>query len=230
MLAEQNNYEPLLAQKATNLRFRGIGNPYAFLDEIGIVPLKEFIFRGANILDLAELLNLPVTTLRTWIENSGHAAEFEEASILSAEGYIRQGELLLKSASTKFDLDKAKAMIEHGRWMAAKKDKHNYGPQAGEIGGAAAVTYIFQVGETANVQINQHKPLDPKDPKNFKDSTTQKQLVELEMNQEGQINLHHPPDYLQNTASPFEAIAPLETPDDVILDNLNTLDLELDHG
>lgn len=207
-----------LTQTATNLRFRGIGNPYAFLDEIGITPLKEYIYRGATILDLAETLNLPVTTIRTWVEKKGYESEFEEASMLSAEGYIRQGELLLKNAENKFALDKAKAMIEHGRWMASKKDKRTYGVQAGELGSAAGVTYVFQVGETANIQIN-NKPPDPKDPKNFRDSTTQKQLIELKLDENG-LDLHRPPDYLQSPASPFEAIAPVDpySPDELELD------------
>lgn len=207
-----------LTQTATNLRFRGIGNPYAFLDEIGITPLKEFIYRGATILDLAELINLPVTTLRTWIDKKGYEPEFEEASTLSAEGYIRQGELLLKTAANKFELDKAKAMIEHGRWMASKKDKRTYGTQVSELGSTGGVTYVFQVGETANIQIN-NKPSDPKDPKNFRDSTTQKQLVEFKLDEHG-LDLHRPPDYLQSPASPFEAIAPVEpcTQDELELD------------
>lgn len=217
VIKQDNSYTGLLTTKSTNLRFRGIGNPYAFLDEIGIVPLKEYIYRGATILDLAETLNLPVTTIRTWVEQKGLESEFDEASTLSAEGYIRQGETLLKTATNKFELDKAKAMIEHGRWMASKKDKRTYGTQPGELGAPAGVTYIFQVGESANIQVN-HKAPDPKDPKNFKDNTTQKQLVELKLDENG-LDLRRPPDYLQTTASPFEAIAPVVALDeDEILD------------
>lgn len=204
----QNQYAPVITQKATNIRFRGVGNPYHFLDEIGIVPLKEFIYRGATILDLAELINLPVTILRQWIEEKGYEADFDEASTLSAEGYIRRGETLLESATNKFELDRAKAMIEHGRWMAAKKDKRTYGNQPGDFGTGAGVTYIFQVGESANIQVNHSAP-DPKDPKNFKDKTTEKQLVQLTMGDNG-LDLRHPPEHLQNVASPFEPIAPLE--------------------
>lgn len=142
-----------VAMRARNLRFRGVGNPYVFLDEIGIVPIKEFIYKGANIIDLAETLNLPVTIIRTWIERNEYGAEIEEASVLSAEGYIQQGEKLLKAANTKFDLDKAKAMIEHGRFMASKKDKKTYGNTPDVTGGPAAVSYTFVVNQT-NMQLN----------------------------------------------------------------------------
>lgn len=213
------NVVAALTQSATNLRFRGIGNPYSFLDELGITPLKEYIYRGATILDLAETLNLTVTTIRNWIEKKGYESEFDDASTLSAEGYIRQGELLLKTATNKFELDKAKAMIEHGRWMASKKDKRTYGTQPGELGVQAGVTYVFQVGESANIQVN-HTTLDPKDPKNFKNSTTQKQLVELKLDEDG-FSLERPPDYLQEAASPFVAIAPAQP-------NELANDLELD--
>lgn len=198
-----------ITQTATNIRFRGIGNPYAFLDELGITPLKEYIYRGATILDLAETLNLPVTTIRNWIEKQGYESEFDDASTLSAEGYIRQGELLLKDADNKFKLDKAKAMIEHGRWMASKKDKRTYGTQPGELAAQAGVTYVFQVGDTANIQINNDKTRDPKDPKNFKNKTTEKQLEELKLDENG-FSIERPPDYLQTASSPFVAIAPAE--------------------
>lgn len=138
-----------LALRARNLRFRGVGNPYAFLDGIGIVPIKEFLYRGANIIDLADALNLPISTLHLWIDNNNYGPEIEEASVISAEGYIRQGEVMLKNATNKFDLDKSKAMLEHGRFMASKKNKRVYG-NANDIGsGQASVSYTFNIGAAA---------------------------------------------------------------------------------
>lgn len=136
-----------ISLRARNVRFRGIGNPYAFLDEIGLVPITEFLYRGANIIDVAEALNLPISTIHTWVANNNYGPEFEEASVLSAEGYIARGEKMLLEAQDKFQLDKAKAMLEHGRFMASKKNKKVYGNTADVGSGQAAVNYIFNIGE-----------------------------------------------------------------------------------
>lgn len=137
-----------LPTRARQIRFRGIGNPFEFLTYIGIVPIQEKLYRGSNIIDVAEELNIPVTYLLRWIEESGFEEEIAKASTLSAEGYVSKGEKMLREATNKFELDKAKAMIEHGRFMASKKDKKTYGNQVDPNMGAASVTYIFQVGET----------------------------------------------------------------------------------
>lgn len=140
-------FQDSLALRAKQIRFRGIGNPYAFLDSIGLVPIKEFLFRGANMIDIADVLNIPLTLLHNWIDSNNHTAEIEAASVISAEGYIYKGEQLLKNAENKFELDKAKAMLEHGRFMASKKDKKKYGTQAELLAPGAGVTYIFNITE-----------------------------------------------------------------------------------
>lgn len=201
-----------IALRAVNARFRGIGNPFAFLDEIGLVPIKEFLFRGATIIDLADALNLAVTTIRTWIEENGYQGELEDASILSAEGYIRQGELMLKAAANKFDLDKAKAMIEHGRWMATKKDKKTYGQTIAETGQQAAVSYTFLIGDNAAVQINQPTAKPEQNEKPLEPGIAKPVPVEFSLEQTNPFVLERPPNYLQRTHSDFPAIAPIAEP------------------
>lgn len=208
---QPTSFHDSIALRARNVRFRGIGNPFAFLAEIGIVPIKEYIYRGATIIDLAETLNLPVTTLRTWIEENGYQGEVEEASTLSAEGYIRQGEIMLRSAANKFDLDKAKAMIEHGRWMASKKDKKTYGTQPGELGGPAAVSYVFQIGDNSAVQVNTQAPADPKSLNNTQD---EQKPVEFSLGETNPFLIERPPEHLRQVHSNYPAIAPLS--DDII--------------
>ena len=136
-----------LAIRARNIRFRGVGNPYEFLDSVGIVPIKEFLFRGNNIIELADTLNLPLTYIHNWIEQNNLQEEIEEASTISAEGYLYRGQRALEDAHDKLALDKAKAMLEHGRFMAAKKDKKKYGTTNEQVQGGAGVTYIFNMGD-----------------------------------------------------------------------------------
>lgn len=140
-------FDDSLQRRAISARFRGVGNPFAFLNDIGLLPIKEFLYHGANIIDIAEQLNLPITIIQTWIAQNNYGPDIEEASVISAEGYIYQGEKLLKSATTKFDLDKAKALLEHGRFMAGKKNKKVYGTVQDVAAGPAAVSYTFNVGQ-----------------------------------------------------------------------------------
>lgn len=209
-----STFRDSIALRARNCRFRGVGNPYAFLNEIGLVPIKEYIYRGATLIDLADELNLPVTTIRTWIDENGHQGEIDEASTLSAEGYIRQGEIMLKAAVDKFNLDKAKAMIEHGRWMASKKDKKTYGQSAAELGQQAAVSYTFVVGDNSAVQINANQPVDPRALGTQSDEQKQ---VTFALGDTNPFIPDRKPDYLQKTHSDFPAIAPLAEPDEGII-------------
>lgn len=206
-----------LSQRAKLARWRGIGNPFAFLNDVGIMPIKEYLYRGSTILEVAEELNLPLTVIRHWIENEGHEAAIEEASVLSAEGYLVNGERLLKTAANKFDLDKAKAMIEHGRWMASKKDKKTYGNQPGDLGQGYAVSYVFNIGGDAAVQLNTRtqepdRPIAPV-------PTDPQALPRVSFNLEdlNPFQLDRPPDHLQLVHSDFEAIAPLQIPKDIDL-------------
>jgi hypothetical protein len=208
-----STFRDSVALRARNLRFRGIGNPFTFLAEIGLVPIKEYIYRGATIIDLADELNLPVTTIRTWIEENGYQGELEEASTLSAEGYIRQGELMLKSAENKFNLDKAKAMIEHGRWMASKKDKKTYGQSAAEVGQQAAVSYTFLIGDNAAIQVNGN-PHGP-DARALNVEKPNDTPVEFRLGDTNPFQVERPPDYLQRTHSDFPVVAPIDNPDEV---------------
>jgi len=143
-------FQDSLAIRARQLRFRGVGNPFAFLDSVGILPIKEFLYKGNNIIDLAEALNLPLFVIHRWIDKNNYQQDIDEASEISAEGYIRKGEQALETAQNKFELDKAKAMLEHGRFMASKKNKRVYG-NTNETGGAAA-------GVTYNITINGAPP------------------------------------------------------------------------
>lgn len=157
-LGPPTSFQDSLAMRAKNIRFRGVGNPHAFLDEIGVTPIKEHIYKGAMLIDIAETLNVPLTLLKAWIKNNGLDGEIEEAQIASAEGYLQYGEKLLKNSASPFELNKAKALIEHGRFMASKKDKRTYGQQLEITGGPASVHYSFILPAIAPADANPSKP------------------------------------------------------------------------
>lgn len=207
------SFHDSVALRAQNLRFRGIGNPYAFLNGVGIVPIKEFLYRGATIIELAETVNLPVSTIRNWIEQEGFQQDIEEASTLSSEGYLVQGERMLKTAHNKFELDRAKAMLEHGRWLASKRDKKTYGNAPGELGGAAAVSYTFNIGGNAQVAIAAQEQPTQARHKNNDDLPALPVSFALGDTNPFQLD-GHMPQHLQNPHSDFPAVAALPVPED----------------
>lgn len=202
-----------IQNRAKLARFRGIGNPFAFLNDVGLIPIKERIFKGATLLEVAEELGLPLTALRLWIENEGHEAEIEDAEVLSAEGYIVEGQRMVRLANNKFELDKGRQMIEHGRWMASKKNKKTYGNTVNELGQGAAVSYTFNIGDGSAVQINTRNqepdapvaPV-PKDPSAIPQVSFNMDKLELQLDRK--------PDYLQNPHSDYPTVAPLPEPMD----------------
>lgn len=188
-----------LELRARNLRFRGVGNPYAFLDELGIIPIKEFLYRGATIIELAEALNLPLHTIHVWIEQNNYQPDIEEASVISAEGYLWRGQTLLNQAENKFQLDKAKLMLEHGRFMASKKNKKVYGNTQDVGSGAASVTYVFNVGEAPPV-VAESKKVDDAIEAEFEE------VPRVSMD----FNLGPAPEHIRKAGKIAQPIAPVE--------------------
>jgi hypothetical protein len=162
--AQVQHYSDSLERRAFPARFRNIGNPFQFLNEVGIIPVLEYIYKGNMLIDVAECLNVSLTILRTWVENEGHAAAVEEAEILSAEGYLAEGMKKMRTAETPFELTRAREMIKHAQFMASKKNKKTYGNQESTQAGAG-VSYVFNIGNQTSapqlvkdvVQTIEHK-------------------------------------------------------------------------
>ena len=134
-----------------------IGNPYAYLTSIGIGAVLEHLYRGANLVDAAAALDVSVTLLRNWLEQEGHWVEVEAATSISAEGYLSLGQHKLKVAKDKFELDQAKALIEHARWMAMRLNKPMYGTQE-VMQAPTTVSYTFNVGGDAQIATLAPRP------------------------------------------------------------------------
>lgn len=141
-------FDQNVRELANQRRFRHIGNPYAFLDSIGFAAIREELYRGANLVDVAERINVSVSVLRKWLEENGHNGDVDAASPLSAEGYLAEGRRLLAEAQNDFELKKAKELINHARWLAERLNKPQYGKNDSQIGQQAAVQYNFFIGNT----------------------------------------------------------------------------------
>lgn len=138
-------YRDDLTVRAFPHKFRRIGNPFAFLNDIGIVPILEYIYKGNLLIDVAEQLNVSYTILARWVEEEGHSEAVDEAQRISAEGYLAEGLRRLRNAGTEFELKRAKEMVAHARFMASKKDKTQYGTTEQTGVERAGVSYVFNI-------------------------------------------------------------------------------------
>lgn len=145
MSVEPEFYKDDLTKRIFPMRFRRIGNPYAFLNDVGIIPVLEYIYKGNLLIDVAEAVNVSYTVLSAWVEQEGHGPAIEEAEQISAEGYLAEGHRRLREAETAFELSKAKEMVKQAQFMASKKNKRRYGTsEVGQQG--AGVSYVFNIG------------------------------------------------------------------------------------
>jgi hypothetical protein len=157
-------YEDSLNLRAAPLKYRRIGNPYAFLNAIGIDAVLEYIYKGNNIVGVAEQLGISITILLNWAENEGHMQKLEDAHKFSAEGYLHEAATLLRTARTEFDLKKADKVANHGRFMASKLDKSKYGADNKTQGNTAGVTFVMHMGDrtaTVSLQNDTYKQVPP---------------------------------------------------------------------
>lgn len=138
-----------LAARCFPHRYRRIGSPYAYLDEVGISPILEYIYKGHLIIDVAEAVNVPLSVLNEWIDKKGHRTDVDEAEQKSAEGYLAEGMRLLKTAKTDFEFKKAKEIIRNAQFMAEKKDRKTYGDNK-QKGGGSKLSYVFNIGATGD--------------------------------------------------------------------------------
>lgn len=146
-----------LGYRAFPYRFRRIGSPFAFLNDVGIVPILEFLYKGNLLIDVAQELDVPLTTLQAWISNEGHQSAIDVAEEESAEGYLALGYRKLREANNDFDLKKSKEMIKHAQFMAPRKDRKVYGGASEADIERASVKYVFNIG--AGVPAAQAKDL-----------------------------------------------------------------------
>lgn len=139
-------YRETLSERVRFSASHRVGNPFALLNGVGIVPIIEFIYKGNNLLDVARELDIPATYLFRWVEEEGHGQAVEEAERVSAEGFLSTAHRLLWEARDKFEVGKAKELLSHARFMASKLDKGTYGND-NQVQAGTGVQFVFNIGE-----------------------------------------------------------------------------------
>lgn len=141
-----------LAHRCFPHRFRRIGSPFAYLNDVGIAPILEYIYKGHLLIDVAEAVNVPLLVLREWVQHEGHLERIEEAETISAEGFLAEGMRRMRNAPTEFELRRAKEMVRHAQFMASKKNKPLYGESVKQADTGGGVTYVFNIPDAATAQ------------------------------------------------------------------------------
>lgn len=139
-----------LQTRAFPHRYRKIGSPFEYLDDIGILPIVEYIYKGNTIIDCAAEMDIPVTHLLNWLDDRGYMQQIEDAYAWSAQGYLSQAARELRQATNEMAFKKAKEMLSHARFMASKHDRKKYGESAnGKGGSGSGIQYFIQIGNDA---------------------------------------------------------------------------------
>lgn len=144
-------FDDNLKVRAFPHRFRRIGSPFAYLNDIGIEAILEYIIKGHLLVEVAEATNVPFRRLQEWVVNEGYMQLVDEAETQSAEGVMSQARKAIREAPTDFELRRAKLMLAHAEWMATKKNKTIYGENKTDKGGGGGVTYEFHINGVTNV-------------------------------------------------------------------------------
>jgi len=136
-----------IAARAAPLKFRQIGNPYAFLNGVGIEPILDEVRKGHNLVEIAEILDVSIGVMLRWIDFEGHIQALDEAFKFSAEGHLATAAKAIKQASNDFELKKAKELANHGRFMASKMDRHKYGAEVQKQQTGNVIQFVLHMGQ-----------------------------------------------------------------------------------
>ena len=139
------SFDEDLATRCFPNRFRRVGDPYGYLDEVGLEPILEYIYKGNLLIDVASATNVPLMRLRRWVEDRNFTSQIDDAETQSADGYLSQARTAIKNAPTEFELRRAKEMMNHAKFMAENKNKQTYGGGVAKQQ-RAPVTYQFVIG------------------------------------------------------------------------------------
>lgn len=170
-LANPVAFDEDLATRCFPHKFRRLGDPLGYLDEIGIEPILEFIYKGNLLIDVAEATDVPLLRLRKWVEDRGHFQAVEEAETQSADGYLANARQAILNSKTAFQLSQAKELFKYAQFMAENKNKHVYGGGVAKQKNAP-VKYEFIIGNPADAPATISAVIDAESRRIAKEQTS----------------------------------------------------------
>lgn len=88
----------------------------------------ELLISGKSYRDIAEIMDVPLTTLHDFTSKSEHSARVREALEYSASSFDDKAEkVLIDAKGTIPEIQRAKELAQHYRWKASKRSPKKYG-------------------------------------------------------------------------------------------------------
>lgn len=96
--------------------------------ELNIDQIVGWLIDGKTYRQIANDLDVPLSTLHDFTSRDEHSARVCEALQISGDTYADKAEEVLKAAEgTKEELMRARELAQHYRWKAAKRYPKRYG-------------------------------------------------------------------------------------------------------
>lgn len=88
----------------------------------------ESIIEGKRLREIADTYKCALSTLHEFLASSEHSARYNAALAQSAGTYADKGEqVLLEAEKDKIEIQRARELAQHYRWMAGKRNPGAYG-------------------------------------------------------------------------------------------------------
>ena len=88
----------------------------------------ELFIKGKSYRDVADIMDVPLTTLHDFTSKSEHSARIREALEYSASSFDDKAEQILLDCPPDRDaVSRARELAQHYRWKASKRSPKKYG-------------------------------------------------------------------------------------------------------
>jgi len=88
----------------------------------------EMIIAGKSFRQMADILQVPLSTLHDFTSKSEHSARVREALDYSADSFSDKAEaVLIEAESLPTEIQRARELAQHYRWKASKRSPKRFG-------------------------------------------------------------------------------------------------------
>lgn len=93
-----------------------------------IEDIINLLVEGKTYREIANKFDCALSTLHQFLTSDEHSARANQALSISASQYANQAEQVLKDAEKdKIEMQRARELAQHYRWMAGKRNPGKYG-------------------------------------------------------------------------------------------------------
>lgn len=114
--------------------------------QFDIDKICELIIDGKTFRDIAKVFDCSISTLHNFLVKPEHAVRTRDSLELSAATYANKGEqVLIEAEGISVEIQRARELAQHYRWMAAKRAPNKYGEKVDPNPGGVLIKQTFVV-------------------------------------------------------------------------------------